>query len=372
MGLGRSSQFFMQTFICDSCSQLLFFENLVCIRCRHALGYSAPDGAILTLEPLRQDDQGRQVYREITESDEEPGYRYCANTARYNACNWLVPADSEEALCRSCLLTEVLPPLTDEKRRLRWIRVEAAKRRLLFSLLGLGLPVVGRIKDPELGLSFRFEESTPEKPVMTGHANGVITMNMAEANASFRENAKEKLGEAYRTVLGHLRHECGHYYWERLVRMDGEMVDRARELFGDERSSYQEAIDRHYESGPPAGWHSEYISAYATMHPWEDWAETWAHYLHMVDTLETASSYEVAVKSPRQLSGQRRRRPAGRDLDGFEKIFHRWYSLTFALNGLNRSMGLADLYPFTISDRVKEKLRLVHQVVSLESESGPD
>lgn len=290
-------------------------------------------------------------------------YRLCENHTAYNACNWLIPADQPHQFCVSCRLTEILPPLHDEQRRTQWVRVESAKRRLLYTLVGLELPVESRLQNPELGLAFRFQESTEQAPVYTGHASGIITLNMAEADNAFRENAREKLGEAYRTVLGHLRHECGHYYWERLVLPSEKWLPQARVLFGDERANYQEAINQHYENGAPANWSDNYISAYATMHPWEDWAETWAHYLHMLDTLETAAAYDVAVKSPSTKGRKRRSKSSMHHRENFDKLFEMWYSLTFALNGLSRSMGMPDTYPFVISVPAKEKLRLVHEII---------
>ncbi len=350
----------MQTFKCDQCAQLLFFENNHCIRCGHLLGFSVEEGDILTLK-LAKDST--DTYVDVSDP-KGPEYRLCHNTIQFNACNWLIPADQTHTHCVSCRLTDILPPMQDETRRMQWVKVETAKRRLLNTLINLGLPVQSRTENPDLGLAFRFEESTKEKPVYTGHASGVITLNMAEANASFRENAREKLGEVYRTVLGHLRHECGHYYWELMVLPSEKWLPIARDMFGDERVSYQEAIDRHYAQGAPANWTNEYISAYATMHPWEDWAETWAHYLHMIDTLDTAASYDLAVKSPTTKGKHKRNKSHISPSQDFDKLFEMWYSLTFVLNGLSRSMGMPDSYPFVISTTVKEKLRLIHNIVN--------
>ncbi len=358
----------MQTFHCDVCEQLIFFENNSCMRCGHLLGYSVEEGEMLSLKAVEgtasdAHPPASQVYRSVLDAENSPGYRMCANTSLYNACNWLIPAGDSEEYCLSCRLTEVLPPLQDEKRRKQWVRVEAAKRRLVYTLLDLGLPVPTRVEDPDLGLTFRFEESTKQHQVLTGHASGVITLNMSEANAAFRENAREKMGEVYRTVLGHLRHECGHYYWELMVLPSEKWLPRVREVFGDDQLSYQDAVNNHYANGAPANWSDQFISAYATMHPWEDWAETWAHYLHMVDTLETAESYELAVRSPSPQGKSRRARPGLRHRQDFNKLFDGWYSLTFVLNGLSRSMGMPDSYPFAISESIKEKLRLVHEIV---------
>lgn len=350
----------MQTFKCDYCAQLLFFENNLCIRCGHLLGFSIEEGDILSLKPSN-DSSDRYV--DVSDPDGAQ-YRLCQNSIKLNACNWLIPANEPDEYCMSCRLTDILPPIQDETRRIQWVKVETAKRRLLYTLIDLGLPVPSRAENPELGLAFRFEESTPEKQVYTGHASGIITLNMAEANASFRENAREKLGEVYRTVLGHLRHECGHYYWELLVLPSEKWLPIAREVFGDETVSYKDAIERHYANGAPENWTDSYISAYATMHPWEDWAETWAHYLHMLDTLDTAASYDLVVKSPSTKGKNRRFKTTMRHHQNFDKLFEMWYSLTFVINGLSRSMGMPDSYPFVISKTVKEKLRLVHNIVS--------
>lgn len=362
----------MQNFRCASCDQLLFFESTACIRCGHLVGFSARDYELKTLKP--EDEAGVfSVVHQRSREESTVRYRHCANLERYNACNWLVTTEEGNELCLSCRLTDLLPPLHDERRRAQWVRVEAAKRRLLYTLLGLGLPLQSREENPTLGLAFRFQESTKAEPVLTGHASGIITMNMSEANAAFRENAKEKLGEGYRTVLGHLRHECGHYFWELLVLPSETWLPRVRELFGDDRLDYQEAVAAHYEQGAPANWQSEHISAYATMHPWEDWAETWAHYLHMVDTLETAESYGLALKSPATIGTTSQAQPARRQQHSFEALFDHWYALTFALNSLSRSMGVPDPYPFAISESAKEKLRLIHDFlidVDREGQSG--
>lgn len=353
----------MQTFQCAECRHLLFFENTSCIRCGHVLGYSVDERDLLTLKPKSSEAPGT-IYVNASDPETPSEYRFCVNAAKYNACNWVVPADSPHEYCLSCQLTEIVPPLGDEKRRRQWVGVEAAKRRLIYTLFSLGLPVRTRTEDPALGLAFRFEEPTRQHPVLTGHDSGVITLNMAEANAAFRENAREKLGEVYRTVLGHLRHECGHYYWDLLVLPSAKWLPKVRQVFGDDQLSYQDAVTSHYEKGAPADWNQNFISAYATMHPWEDWAETWTHYLHMVDTLETAESYELAVRSPSTKGTSRRARPSLRDRQDFNKIFDDWYSLTFVLNGLSRSMGMPDSYPFAISETVRSKLQLVHDIVT--------
>jgi hypothetical protein len=338
----------------------LFFENDTCTGCNSRLGYSVEAGRFVTLPAGAADAAPFTISTGVTER-----YCVCRNYSDHSACNWLVRVEAGQVsapmYCRSCELTEVIPDLSDAANKQAWIEVEAAKRRLLYTLFSLGLPVTPKTADPERGLAFRFLQSTSEQKVMTGHADGIVTLNVAEANASFRENMREKLGEAYRTVLGHLRHEIGHYYWDRLIR-DCCELEPFRRLFGDEQADYQAAIRRHYEQGPPGDWGGSFISAYATMHPWEDWAETWAHYLHMLDTLETAKSHGLVVRVP----GERPQRVAIDTLapSDFEGLVAGWHAVTLTLNSLSRSMGVKDVYPFVLSSPVLEKLHFIHRVIA--------
>jgi hypothetical protein len=333
----------VKLFTCDNCGQTLYFENSRCMSCGVALAFN-PESARLAV--LR-----------------EPAL-LCRNGRQHDACNWLVPVGSGAEFCASCDLSEVIPDLSDATNNQAWRRIEAAKRRLLYSLYALKLPVVSRKDRPEGGLAFRFLKGTENEPVMTGHENGVITLNIDEADFAFRENMREKMGEGYRTVLGHLRHEIGHYYWDLLVR--NEMLEGFRALFGDERASYEDSLERHYGNGPPANWADSFISAYATMHPWEDWAETWAHYLHMVDTLETAKSHGLTVRAPAADGPGERIATDRLAFSDFEALTAGWNALTLALNSLNRSMGMKDAYPFVLSPKVLGKLRFVHELVRKE------
>ena len=203
----------------------------------------------------------------------------------------------------------------------------------------------------------------------TGHDDGVITIDLAESDDARREARREELGEPYRTMLGHFRHEVGHYYEPILVERTG-YSEAARTLFGDERMDYGEAIDKHYNDGPPADWEERYVSSYATMHPWEDWAETWAHYLHIRDTLQTAAEYGVVVSGPRAVRAREARgelssapEAVGGDQPFPKLLLEEWLPLTYALNQVNRSMGKDDLYPFTLPPTVIDKLTFVHERV---------
>src|SRR5689334_3607321 len=337
----------MKLFTCDHCQQTLYFENSRCVSCGEAVAYRPEQAQLATLKP---------------------GDQLCRNSREHDACNWLTSSADAE-YCRSCALSAVIPDLSDPANELAWRRIEAAKRRLLYSLYAFKLPVVVRAEDPVPGLAFHFLKGNEENPVMTGHDQGVITLNVDEADFAFRENMREKMGEGYRTVLGHLRHEIGHYYWDVLVR-DGGRVDPFRESFGDERRDYEEALEHHYEFGPPLGWNESFISAYASMHPWEDWAETWAHYLHMVDTLETAKSHGLTVRVPASEKPGERIATERLAFFDFEALTAGWNAVTLALNSLNRSMGMKDAYPFVLTAPVLEKLRFVHDVVTSQSESA--
>jgi hypothetical protein len=247
-----------------------------------------------------------------------------------------------------------------------WARLEAAKRRLFYTLLRLDLPLQSRIEDPDRGLAFDFLADAPQshaQGVMTGHDNGLITLALREADDAVREKVRSEMGEPYRTLLGHFRHESGHYFWDRLVATNPVMLEEFRRLFGDEREDYDAALRRHYNESAPVGWQDNYVSFYATTHPWEDFAETWAHYLHIVDTLETARVFGIKIRprvAAEELSGQV-------DFDAHKaasmtQLIDAWLPIAFAVNSMNRSMGQPDLYPFVLAPPAIEKLAFVHQL----------
>jgi len=347
----------MKLFECQHCGQLLYFENTRCERCGHVLGY-LPDRALLSaLAP-----QDGQRWRPLAAP--EALQRFCANAA-HDACNWLVPATASRTFCQACRLNRTIPDLGPPDHLLRWQRLEAAKHRLVYGLLRFGLPVVSKLDDPDAGLAFDFlAESAAAPPVVTGHAEGLITINLAEADDAERERIRQEMGEPYRTLLGHFRHEVGHYYWDRLVR-DGLWLAAFRELFGDERQDYGACLEAHHAEGPPPDWQERFVSGYASAHPWEDFAETWAHYLHIVDTLETAAAFGLSV---RPTAGRDPALAMAIDFDpylqgDFDALLRAWLPLTYAVNSLNQSMGQPDLYPFVLAPTVIGKLRFVHGLV---------
>lgn len=355
----------MKIFACGACGQTTYFHNVQCVRCGHRLGF-APD----RMELLAFELTGEDCWRPLGVADSQL-YERCGNYRTYEACNWMIRADSGQSLCQACRLNQTIPDLSVDRNLTLWRRLQIEKNRLVYGLLRLGLPVKSKQQEdePEQGLAFEFlvdsgDDFREGSGVIIGHADGVITLDVAEADDAVREDMRQKMAEPYRTILGHFRHESGHYYWDRLVR-DSQWLEEFRQLFGDERESYQDALDRHYSNGPPGDWPSRFVSAYASMHAWEDWAESWAHYLHIVDTLETAWQFGLhlapRVAPPGEAPPADSFDPIGSS--DFEALIEHWLPVTLALNSLNHSMGQADAYPFVLAAPAVEKLELVHRVV---------
>lgn len=320
----------MRAFSCDVCGARLFFENSVCISCGSAVGFCRENRRLVVLDPSRQ---------------------ICANL-NVNGCNWLAEPSSVHGYCFSCGLTRTRPADTDAPGMANYYVAEFAKRRLVYELDQLGLPI--RRYNGTTGLAFDLLSSV-QQPVTTGHRGGIITFDLAESNDVHREGLRVGMDEPYRTVLGHFRHEIGHYYWDLLVGPSSVTSDRLaafRQLFGDETTSYTASLRRHYDAGPQRDWRSSYISAYASMHPWEDFAEVFAHVLHICDTLQTAAEFDLGV-------------PADFDDRPFTEIVRAiWLPLTLGLNQINRSMGKGDLYPFVLEAQVITKLGWVADLIA--------
>lgn len=337
--LAQEGECCVRDFNCPNCGQHLAFENSVCLSCRSALGFSLEDMALLVIAPGEESEHAGAV--------DSANYQLCANL--YLAeCNWLVEKGPVRQLCASCRLTRTRPNDTDTKALAAFAAAEKAKRRLIAELRELKLPTDG--------LAFDLLSSEFEK-VVTGHRNGVITLDLAEGDDVHREQLRVEMDEPYRTLLGHFRHEIGHYYFYRLVGPSDVHSQRFRELFGDPDSDYQKALDRHYNEGAPPGWEDNYVSSYASMHPAEDWAETFAHYLHIRDTLDTAAAFGLAAAGAtfeRGVLGP----------SGFDTIIEMWLPLAWALNMVNRSMGKEDLYPFVLPPVVLDKMRFIHTIIS--------
>lgn len=347
------------------CQRPVFFRNSECLACHSPLGYEPSRAQVLA---LRAAPQAPGLW-ELADGSAPQRFRRCANFESPAGCNWLVAEHDPTPLCRACRLNRTIPDLSQPDNAVLWQRIEAAKARLVSSLLALQLPVHSRIgEDPQHGLAFDFLRALPGGPaVVTGHADGIITLDIAEADDAHRERVRRQLHEPYRTLLGHLRHEVGHYYWQRLV-AGSAWLEGFRTLFGDERRDYAAALRHHYTEGPAPDWARHHVSAYASAHPWEDWAETWAHYLHMVDTLDTALSFGLEADDLETgyepFTPDCLYRPQDPDAARFLSVVNAWTELTGVLNELSRSMGQPDFYPFVLPRAAVAKLQFVHLVVT--------
>jgi hypothetical protein len=356
----------MKLFSCQHCAQILFFENIRCERCQHALGYWPDDNVLSALEP------DGDAWRALGVDNKR--FRLCAN-AVHDVCNWLVPADSTDTMCAACSHNRVIPTLGSPEHRLAWQKIEVAKHRLFYTLFRLNLAQTQNMLFATEPLVFKFLDDVPnaKHKVMTGHEDGVITIALSEADDAEREQRRKAMGEPYRTLLGHFRHEVGHYIWDRLVR-DGNRLDECREIFGDDRMDYQGALKVHYEKGPPLDWQSHFVSAYATCHPWEDFAETWAHYLHIIDTLEMSSAFNLQLSPDIDKDGEFR---VDQNVNPYaapsmEPLIKVWLPVTTALNTLSKTMGKDDLYPFMLSPPVVRKLDFIHTLVHSSVDREPE
>jgi len=347
----------MKIYTCHNCKHPLYFENTVCLHCNHEIGFDAT-----TLEMITLQTNDHIHYTDVTNTN--MGYRFCANH-QPGTCNWLIPAPDNSLFCSACALNRVIPDLSTTENNHRWKAMEIAKHRLMYSLLRLQIAVKAKNGEEIEGIAFDFRDNiSPDEMVLTGHDNGVITININEADEGLRTLSKQNLGEKYRTLLGHFRHEVGHYFWD-VFFTDEQWLQRFRQLFGEETVDYGEALQHYYSTIAPVNWSDNYISPYATAHPWEDWAETWAHYLHMMDTLETAHSFGIKINPYNALSELDMQANIQKDpyqVIQFDEILKMWLPLTFAVNSLNRSMGHPDFYPFVISPAVVNKLKFIHEL----------
>lgn len=333
-----------------SCGTELFFENDLCVECGRDIAFDPVSLAVFPLEYMPESGYFKQ--RGI---DTGIIYKLCEHEGMDSlGCNWLIRIDDPHTQCVSCRLTRTIPFQHNSMNLRRWRILEASKRRLVYNLLNHGLAFENREQNPYTGLAFDFLEDKRSNPdvsdehIYTGHKNGIITINEAEADPEFRVSVRESMNERYRTTLGHLRHEIGHYYFDRLV-VNTEWIKYFIYTFGNPEQDYKAALEMYYANGPRWDWQQYHISAYASMHPLEDWAETWAHYLHMCDTLETAVSFGINEADLKR--------------DDFDTVIHKWMDLTVMMNALTRSVGKPDAYPFVIRKNVAEKLNFVHRVV---------
>lgn len=337
--------------MCPHCGSQIHFNNIKCINCSSALTYAPLEDQFFVLGS----DQLQLTNR-----------RSCGNRDLIG-CNWLCEDNKPNSLCISCLHTNKIPSTSDSEKRARWGRLERAKRRLFYALIKFGLPLSVAPDTSAGSLHFEFlsDEIRPDgkqKRVMTGHDRGCITINIEEADDAIREKNRTSLREPYRTLIGHFRHEVAHYYWDKLI-VESDILAACRQTFGDDSQDYGEALKVYYKNGPQPDWQQSYVSAYASSHPWEDFAETWAHYFHMIDGLDTAYAYglnpqPLYIGAPHLVQLEDPYHVADHD-----NMIEHWIPLTVAMNAMNRAMGHRDYYPFTLTSVISNKLKFIHDLI---------
>jgi hypothetical protein len=311
----------MKCFFCR-CGLEIFFSNSHCLNCQRAIAFYPPDNTLLSLDAISEDHHRDALGRY---------FRYCQNHLDYGVCSSVVADNTDFPFCTLCTQNRKQPDTSNSRQLRRWGKTERAKQRLYYSLASLGLHRQLPLFDLVDG------------PATTGYHQGVITINLREADDIERALQKSQHGESYRTVLGHMRHEIGHFLLEQLP------VDQLAftHLFGNPQWDYQSALQAYYRNGPLPGWEQQFISAYASAHPLEDWAESFAHYLHITDLAETGQAYQLTASVTEHFDSKLQ------------------FAARFGpvLNELNRSLGLDDAYPFVFSRMVTEKLQFIDRTV---------
>lgn len=354
----------MRAFACPVCNDFTPFEQDRCPSCQANLSLHLPSKSMYaTTDGVAIVDGQRWV--RCTQADTL-------------GCNWLTPAEQadDDAYQRGRCLADSLirhePAPDDTLAREKLVPATQALRRLIYQLSDIGLPIEPWWRS-EGGLAFDLLSSyTTGEKVIIGHAGGVITIDLVETLDAYREQLRVTLGEPYRTMLGHFRHEVGHYYQNILVENGSgatRYLPECRTLFGDETASYRDGIARHYKFGAPDNWQASFISEYATMHPWEDFAECFAHYLHITDTIDTCREAGMVLQA------QRVRFSAPRDIVALEsyadvpveRLLFDWKWMSLFFNRVNTAMGKHPLYPFELPPPVISKLGFVHRVIRSEA-----
>jgi hypothetical protein len=337
----------MRLFSCPACQQQVYFDNSVCLACGSDIAF-APD-----------------VMEMVSVSAPGGAHRNCVQRVTSDACNWAIEAADPTPRCRSCRLTGADSVVGADALR---ARAEAAKRQVLYTLLQLGVPFAPKMGEDDLqGLRFVWTLPAAGAPTFTGQQNGTVTLNLNEADDAHREATRVSFGEPQRTVLGHLRHELSHYFFHRFVE-GWPAIEDFRSTFGDERVDYTTALQQHYQQGPAADWQQHFVSAYASSHPWEDWAETCAHYLLMVEAVDTAAAWGLQLSSAGSAAVQPEQAAAAAPVERL--VLDQWLPLARFLNAMSRSLGLPDSYPYLLPPPVIGKLRLVRHALTARGQTG--
>ncbi|WP_051946488.1 putative zinc-binding metallopeptidase [Verrucomicrobium sp. BvORR106] len=345
------------------CGTIVFFENTACVGCGRLLGYVPETGRIHSFTQ----DASSGNYRSGDPALKQRHYRACEHRGGVLGCNWMIPTGEPVNQCQSCLLTRTYPDINIPGNDAKWAQAEAAKRRVASQLQRLGIPLVSQLLAPE-GVCFDFLQTPPgDAPVITGHENGVITLNVDEADAASRELVRQQLGEEFRTLAGHMRHELAHYYWD-LLASDPAWLPAFRERFGDEQVDYGDSLTQYYGGGARLDWNQNCITPYASAHPWEDWAETFAHFLHLHEGVHVARTYGLEggqlpfaiQKFDLKVLGSR---VPKREARLFLEDINAWVKLSLLTNEMSRALGHPNSYPFVLNGPVVEKLWFVRQSI---------
>ena len=346
----------MRLFHCDRCGSTLPFGAQACPACFADIGY-VPDQR--TLRVLTPTDDRAGFHLGSGDTNDDSTWWRCLNAAW--GCNWMVRSLEGQSWCRSCRLTRGRPDTARPDAIQAWTIAEAAKRRLVHQLDEFALPIEIESESMPDGLVFDLVY-LPGEGGITGHFEGVVTLDLAETEDAHRDELRRRLGEPFRTVIGHLRHEVAHFYWPRLVGQTDE-IDTFRHLFGDDRADYRESID-HYYANATADWdRARYVTAYAAAHPFEDWAETFAHYLHIVDSIDTAVAYDLVPPTDGTMLVT--------DAVGalaFSDILDAWRPINTAVNAIAETVGAPAVYPFEPVGAVVDKLTFVHRQIAAHTE----
>ncbi|WP_018240760.1 putative zinc-binding metallopeptidase [Ensifer sp. BR816] len=357
----------MRLFQCDVSGLPLYFDNHFSVGANNApVGFVADT---LTLHTLTNAGEG--LWRIPSRPDTR--WRFCAN-APIDGSNWLVDADDPNPLAIPARYNRIIPNTDTPQGLERFHKIGAAQRHLFYSILRFDIPCPDRASDPDGGLVFDFLEDTIDDfghliPAMTGHEDGLISLRAAEADDVVRETVRVSMGEPYRTLLGHFRHEIGHFFFQQLV-AGTDMLAEARQLFGDERQDYDAALQRHHGEGPAADWQQSFISAYAGCHPAEDFAECWAHFFHIVDTLESARAFGLSIEPFRHSDLEAEVTFDPYRADSARQLVDAWVPISLALNTFQRSMGQGDIYPFVLAPPVIEKLDFINRLIKAAREAS--
>lgn len=308
---------------CPTCGNEVFFDSIECVRCRTGLAVEI---------------RGRGALSVLDASTTTP----CARRSVWS-CNWPAEPGAFDQLCASCRLVD--PNIWAHDPRM--VPFQTAQRRALYQLAELGVPW----RDVDPALRFVYLSKTADPDATIGHRGGEITLDIDEADPAYGERIRANLGEHYRTPLGHLRHELGHFVWLTMVANDPDRLAAFRERFGDERDDYAAALERHYQRVDDLSWRDRHVSFYASAHPWEDFAESWAQVMHVHDVVETGAAWGV-VHAPADPADARA-----------------WLgtsvTASVAANELARAMGMRDLYPFALTEGARTKVEFCWRLVDL-------